>query len=418
MRVQSSGLRVERGTGARGPTPGNSQLSTLNSQRLTSLDVFRGATIAGMLVVNTPGTWEHAYPQLLHADWNGWTYTDTIFPFFLFIVGVSMAFSFSRRLAEGAGRGALLLHTLRRAAIIFGLGLALNTLSFFLFHRTQVRILGVLQRIGVCFFFAALIYLLFGRRGLLPAAAVLLAVYWVLMTFVPVPGYGTGRLDVEGNLAAWLDRAILGAHTWKHNPGWDPEGLLSTLSAIATTLFGIAAGEWLRLPSGWSRKPGVRPSNLSGGPCGPPNPLAGLMAGGAIAFSLGLLWGTSFPINKNLWTSSYSLLMSGLAAMCLALCLWIVDVKGWKAWARPFVWLGTNAIALFVLSTLGALLLLWIKLTGDDGKRRSLYGTIYRTVFNHFADQRIGSLLFALCYLAVWTAIFGVLYRKRIFIKV
>lgn len=373
---------------------------THSSQRLVSLDVFRGATIAGMFVVNTPGTWEHAYSQLLHADWNGWTYTDTIFPFFLFIVGVSMAFSFSRRLAEGAGRGALLLHTLRRAAIIFGLGLALNTLSFFLFHRTQVRIPGVLQRIGVCFFFAALIYLLFGRGGLLPAAAVLLAVYWVLMTFVPVPGYGTGRLDVEGNLAAWLDRAILGAHTWKHNPGWDPEGLLSSLSAIATTLFGIAAGEWLRLPSGWSRK------------------LAGLMAGGAIAFSLGLLWGTSFPINKNLWTSSYSLLMSGLAAICLALCLWIVDVKGWKKCSKPFEWLGTNAIALFVGATLATLLLLWIKLTDHDGKRRSLYGTIFRTVFDHFADPRIGSLLFALSFCAAWMAVGAVLYRKRIFIKV
>jgi predicted acyltransferase len=373
---------------------------THNSQRLTSLDVFRGATIAGMFIVNTPGTWEHAYAQLLHADWNGWTYTDTIFPFFLFIVGVSMAFSFSRRLAEGAGRGALLLHTLRRAAIIFGLGLALNTLSFFLFHRAQVRIPGVLQRIGVCFFFAALIYLLFGRQGLVPAAAALLAVYWALMTFVPVPGYGTGRLDVEGNLAAWLDRAILGAHTWKHNPGWDPEGLLSSLSAIATTLFGIAAGEWLRIQSGWSRK------------------LAGLMAGGAIAFSLGLLWGTSFPINKNLWTSSYSLLMSGLAAICLALCLWIVDVKGWKKWSKPFEWLGTNAIALFVGATLATLLLLWIKLTGHDGKRRSLYGTIFRTVFDHFADPRIGSLLFALSFCAAWIAVGAVLYRKKIFIKV
>ena len=378
----------------------NSQLITDNSQRLVSLDVFRGATIAGMLVVNTPGTWEHAYPQLLHAEWNGWTYTDTIFPFFLFIVGVSMAFSFSRRLAEGAGRGTLLLHTLRRSAIIFGLGLALNTLSFLLFHRSQVRIPGVLQRIGVCFFFAALIYLALGPRGLVPAAAVLLAVYWALMTFVPVPGYGTGRLDVEGNLAAWLDRAILGAHTWKHNPGWDPEGLLSSLSAIATTLFGIAAGEWLRLPSPWGRK------------------LAGLMAGGAIAFSLGLLWGTAFPINKNLWTSSYSLLMSGLAAVCLALCLWIVDVKGWKKWSRSFEWLGTNAIALFVGATLATLLLLWIKLTGHDGKRRSLYGTIFRTVFDHFADPRIGSLLFALSFCAAWMAVGALLYRKRIFIKV
>ena len=378
----------------------NSQLITDNSQRLVSLDVFRGATIAGMLVVNTPGTWEHAYPQLLHAEWNGWTYTDTIFPFFLFIVGVSMAFSFSRRLAEGAGRGTLLLHTLRRSAIIFGLGLALNTLSFLLFHRSQVRIPGVLQRIGVCFFFAALIYLALGPRGLVPAAAVLLAVYWALTTFVPVPGYGTGRLDVEGNLAAWLDRAILGAHTWKHNPGWDPEGLLSSLSAIATTLFGIAAGEWLRLPSPWGRK------------------LAGLMAGGAIAFSLGLLWGTAFPINKNLWTSSYSLLMSGLAAVCLALCLWIVDVKGWKKWSRSFEWLGTNAIALFVGATLATLLLLWIKLTGHDGKRRSLYGTIFRTVFDHFADPRIGSLLFALSFCAAWMAVGALLYRKRIFIKV
>jgi predicted acyltransferase len=384
------------------PQSGDQRLTEAHRSpdRLTSLDVFRGATIAGMLVVNTPGTWEHVFPPLLHADWNGWTYTDTIFPFFLFIVGVSMAFSFSRRLATGDGRTALLFHTLRRAAIIFGLGLALNTLSFFLFHRAQVRIPGVLQRIGVCFFFAALIYLLFGRSGLLPAAAVLLGVYWALMTFVPVPGYGTGRLDVEGNLAAYVDRAVLGTHTWKHDPGWDPEGLLSTLSAIATTLLGVAAGEWLR-------------SRSSIGPR-----LAGLMGGGAVALSLGLLWNTAFPINKNLWTSSYTLFMSGLAAMCLAIVIWIVDVKGWKAWAKPFVWLGMNAIALFVASTLATLLLLWIKLEGDDGKRRSLYGTIYRTVFNRFSDQRIGSLLFALAFCAVWIAIGGLLYRKKIFIKV
>jgi predicted acyltransferase len=372
----------------------------LPSQRLVSLDVFRGATIAGMFIVNTPGSWDHAFPQLLHAEWNGWTYTDTIFPFFLFIVGVSMAFSFSHRLAEGADRGRLLLHTLRRAAIIFGLGLALNTLSFFLFHRAQVRIPGVLQRIGVCFFFAALICVLFGRRGLLPAAAVLLAVYWALMTFVPVPGYGTGQLDVAGNLAAYVDRAVLGSHTWKHNPGWDPEGLLSTLPAIATTLLGIFAGEWLRSSRDWNTK------------------LAGLAAGGAIAFSLGLLWGTSFPINKNLWTSSYSLLMSGLAAVCLALCSWVVDRKGWKAWSAPFQWLGMNAIALFVLSTLGTLFLLWIKLEGPDGKKRSLYGTIYRSVFDHFADARIGSFLFALTWCGLLTAVAWVLYRNRWFVKV
>jgi predicted acyltransferase len=373
---------------------------TRSPDRLFSLDVFRGATIAGMLVVNTPGTWEHVYPPLLHAEWHGWTYTDTIFPFFLFIVGVSMSFSFARRLAEGGGKSALLLHTLRRAAIIFGLGLGLNILSFFLFHRAQVRIPGVLQRIGVCYFFAALIFLAFGRRGLLPAAAILLAVYWAIMTFVSVPGYGPGRLDVEGNLAAYVDRAVLGSHTWKHDPAWDPEGPLSTLSAVATTLLGILAGEWLRIAAGWKAK------------------LVGLMGAGAVALSLGLLWGTAFPINKNLWTSSYSLFMSGLAAVCLAICLWIVDVKGWKAWAKPFVWLGMNAIALFVGATLATLLLLWIKVTGDDDKRRSLYGSIYRAVFNHFADQRIGSLLFALTFCAFWIAVGGLLYRRRIFIKV
>ncbi|HSP93656.1 MAG TPA: heparan-alpha-glucosaminide N-acetyltransferase domain-containing protein [Thermoanaerobaculia bacterium] len=396
MSLASKPTPPGRGQGE-GPTKA---AASLPSQRLVSLDLFRGATIAGMFVVNTPGSWEHVYPQLLHAEWNGWTYTDTIFPFFLFIVGVSMAFSFSRRLSEGGDRRALLLHTLRRAAVIFGLGLGLNILSFFLFHRAQVRIPGVLQRIGVCFFFAALIYLLFGRKGLLPAAAVLLAVYWALMTFIPAPGYGTGRLDVEGNLAAYVDRAVLGAHTWKHDPAWDPEGLLSSLSAIATTLFGILAGEWLRLRQGWGPR------------------LAGLMGGGAVGFSFGLLWSVSFPINKNLWTSSYSLLMSGLAAMCLALCLWIVEVKGWRTWAKPFVWLGMNAIALFVAATLATLLLLWIKLTGEDGKRRSLYGTIYRTVFDHFADQRVGSLLFALTFCAFWIAVGGLLYRKKIFIKV
>lgn len=368
--------------------------------RLEALDVFRGMTIAGMMIVNTPGDWDHAYPPLLHAEWNGWTPTDTIFPFFLFIVGVSMAFSFAARSKTGEGRSVLLLHTVRRAATIFFIGFGLNVLSFFLFHRKVVRIPGVLQRIGVCFLAAAILYLLFGPRGLLPAAAVLLSLYWALMTFVPVPGYGVGRLDVEGNLAAYVDRAVLKNHTWKHDPNWDPEGLLSTLPAVATTLFGIAAGELLRARRSW------------------PWRLGALMASGTLALSLGLLWNVSFPINKNLWTSSYSLFMTGMAAVILALCLWVVDVRGWRAWAKPFVWLGTNAIALFVLSTLATLLAIAVKITGPDGTRRSLYGTIYRTFFRHFADQRLGSLLFALAFLGIWVAVGALLSRRRIFIKV
>ncbi|HSS44568.1 MAG TPA: heparan-alpha-glucosaminide N-acetyltransferase domain-containing protein [Thermoanaerobaculia bacterium] len=370
------------------------------SERLSALDVFRGMTIAGMLVVNTPGSWDRVYAPLLHAPWNGWTYTDTIFPFFLFIVGVSMAFSFSRRLAEDGSRRNLFLHTLWRASVIFLLGLGLNFLSSLLFHRGHVRIPGVLQRIGLCFLLSALVYLLFGGRGVLPAAAVLLAGYWALMTLVPVPGYGKDRLDVGGNLAAYVDRTILSPHTWKHDPGWDPEGLLSTLPAVATTLLGVFAGELLRSARALETK------------------IRELIGAGWLAAGAGLAWGAVFPINKNLWTSSYALFMSGLAAASLAVCIYLVDVKGWKSWAVPFLWLGRNAIALFVGSVLATLLLLAIKLPGSDGKSHSLYAAIYRAVFDHFADARLGSLLFALAFCATWIGAAGLLYRKRIFIKV
>ena len=367
------------------------------ASRLLALDVFRGLTIAGMIVVNTPGSWTHVYPPLLHAEWHGWTATDTIFPFFLFIVGVSMAVSFARRRAQGASRREFFLHSVRRAAIIFGLGLALNVLSFFVFHREHLRIPGVLQRIGVVYLFAAGIFLAFGRRGVLATAILLLVGYWALMRFVPVPGFGAGRLDLEGNLAAYVDRAVLGAHTWK--PGWDPEGPLSTIPAIATALLGALAGEWIRSDTLKHR-------------------LMGLIFGGWLAVGVGLLWSLSFPINKNLWTSSYAVFMSGLAALLLALCIVIVDGKGWRGWARPFEWLGRNAIAAFVLSTLVTILILGVKLPGPDGKPRSLYATIYRTVFDRFADPRLGSLLFALAYLAIWIAVCGLLYRRRVFLKI
>ncbi|HMA17327.1 MAG TPA: heparan-alpha-glucosaminide N-acetyltransferase domain-containing protein [Thermoanaerobaculia bacterium] len=372
-------------------------LTTESAARLLALDVFRGLTIAGMIVVNTPGSWAHVYPQLLHAEWHGWTYTDTIFPFFLFIVGVSMAISFQRRRDQGASRRELLFHSVKRGLIIFGLGLTLNVLSFFLFHKEHVRIPGVLQRIGVVYLVAAAIFLAFRRRGVVAAAVVFLLGYWALMTLIPVPGFGAGRLDVVGNFAAYVDRLVLGSHTWK--PGWDPEGPLSTIPAVATTLLGALAGEWLISSKGKER-------------------VTGLLTGGAFATVLGALWGRVFPINKNLWTSSYSLFMSGLAAVSLALCLWIVDEKGWKGWARPFEWLGRNPIAAFVVSTLATILMLAVKFPGPEGKPRSLYATIYRTVFDRFTDARLGSLLFALAYLAFWVAICGLLYRKRIFVKI
>lgn len=341
-----------------------------------------------MIVVNDPGTWSSVYPQLLHADWDGWTYTDTIFPFFLFLVGVSMALSFGRRRAEGAGAAGLFRHAAARAAAIIAIGLALNLTSFFAFHKEHLRFPGVLQRIGVCVLVAGAIFLFGGARGAAGAAAALLVGYWALLA--------TGPLDPTGNLGARLDHAVLGAHTWK--AGWDPEGLLSTLPAIATTLLGTLAGERLR-------------SNARGR-------LRGLFAAGLLAAAAGLAWGRAFPINKSLWTSSYALLMSGLACASLAACAWAVDVCGWKRWAAPFLWLGRNAIAAFTLSTLGAIALIAIKVAGPEGKPRSLWTAIYRTVFDCFADPRLGSLCFALAYLAAWTLVFGALYRRRIFIKI
>ncbi len=352
-----------------------------------------------MIVVNNPGTWDHAYPPLLHAEWHGWTYTDTIFPFFLFIVGVAMAFSFGRRAAETSGRGRLVLHTLRRAAVIFFIGLGINALSIPLFHRAHLRIPGVLQRIAVCFLLSALVFLFGGKRGALAATAVLLLAYWGLMALVPVPGHGAGHYDLESNLATYVDRQVLGEHTWKHDPAWDPEGIVSTLPAIATTLIGLLVG--LRLASSAPLDRKVKDL---------------VVAGWAMGLA-GLAWNLVLPINKNLWTSSYALFMSGLASACLGVLLWIVDGKGWKTWSKPFEWLGSNALFLFVASDLVTILLIWIKLTGQDGKRRSLYGTIYRTVFDHFADPRLGSLLFALTYCAFWIAVAGFLFRKRVFIR-
>lgn len=358
--------------------------------RLDSVDALRGATIAGMIVVNNPGTWSAVYPPLEHAEWHGWTYTDTIFPFFLFTVGVSIALSLGGRRAAGASADALLRKTVIRSAVLFALGLLLNLAGFLAFHREHFRVPGVLQRIAVCVLAAGAIYLGTGARGAAWSSVALLLGYWALLS--------TGPLDPEGNLASRLDRALLGPHMYR--PAFDPEGLLSTLPAIATTLLGVLAGERLRSPSPAARK------------------VAALLGGGIAATAAGLAWGLVFPINKNLWTSSYALLMSGLAAIALGAGVAVVDVDRRRNWAAPFVWLGRNAIAAFLLSSLTAVALIAIKVPGPDGKPHSLWTTAYRALFDRFADPRLGSVLFALAYLAVWIAVFGLLYRKRIFVKI
>lgn len=343
-----------------------------------------------MIVVDDPGTWSAVYPPLLHAEWNGWTYTDTIFPFFLFLVGVSMALSFARRRAAGQTTATLLRHNVVRALILIALGLALNLAGYLAFHKEHLRFPGVLQRIGFCVLASGAILLLWGGRGAAWSAAALLLAYWGILS--------TGTLDPEGNVAARIDRAVFGAHTWK--PGWDPEGLLSTLPAVATTLLGVLAGERLRAKVSRRRK------------------ISELLAAGVLAAAAGALWGRVFPINKNLWTSSYALFMAGLAAASLGVCMAVVDAARWRRWVAPFLWLGRNAIAAFTLSTLGAIVLIAIRLGGPDGRPRSLWTAIYRTLFDRFTDPRLGSLLFALAYLALWTGVVGLLYRRRIFLKI
>jgi predicted acyltransferase len=341
-----------------------------------------------MVLVNNPGTWRAIYPPLRHADWHGWTLTDLVFPFFLFIVGVSIPLALGRRAREGAGRP-MLWRVLRRSVLIFALGIVLN--GFPWFEWATLRVPGVLQRIALCYLAAALVYLATGWRGQAVAAGGLLLGYWALMTLVPVPGYGAGDLGKAGNLAAYLDRALLGpAHLWQQAKVYDPEGLLSTLPAVATTLLGALAGGWLA--SG--RAPGVV--------------AAGLAGVGIATTVLGALWGLWFPINKALWTSSYAVLTAGLALVALALCHHLIEERGYRRWARPFAVFGINALALFFLSTLVARLL---SMSGLDR-------VLFQRVFQPWLPPVDASLAYALAYLAVWWALMWALDRRGLRLRV
>lgn len=361
--------------------------------RLASLDAFRGLTIAGMILVNNPGSWSHVYGPLRHAEWHGWTPTDLVFPFFLFIMGVALPFSFARRKERGDSRGRLWGHVARRSAILFGLGLFLA--AFPRFDFATLRIMGVLQRIGLVYLLAGTAYLFLGRRGRGVLLTALLLGYWLLLTQVPVPGYGAGDLSPAGNLGAYLDRLLLDGHLWRKD--WDPEGLLSTLPAVGSTLMGIFAGEWLR------KGPPALPRAL------------GLAGAGALGVALGWVWGTVFPINKPLWTSSYVVFTGGAAAVLLAVFYGLMEVRGSRGWAGPFVVYGMNAIAVFVASTLVAKILGWIRL-GPEGP--TLKGWLYTHLFASWAGPLNGSLAFALAYVLLWLGAMWLLYRKGIFLKV
>jgi predicted acyltransferase len=382
-------------TGARSALP----IATPTPSRLLSLDVFRGITIAGMLLVNNPGSWATVYPPLRHAEWHGWTPTDLIFPFFLFIVGVAMTFSFGKQLEAGAERGGVFLKAAKRAALLVLLGLILH--GFPSYDLSTIRIPGVLQRVGLAFLVAAPIVLWLGRRGQAVAAAALLLGYWAAMTLVPVPGHGAGVLEPGRDLGAYIDRAVFGtAHLWKQAETWDPEGLLSTLPAVGTVLLGVLAGHWVRAAGGAERK------------------AIGLLAAGSAGVAAGWAWGLVFPINKPLWTSSYVVFTAGLACWTLAACYWLVDVKGYRRWSHPFFLFGVNAIAAFFLSSLFARILTLIQWTDAAERTVTLKGYLYQTLFASWAAPVNASLLFALAYVGFWLAVMALMHRHRVYVKV
>jgi predicted acyltransferase len=365
--------------------------------RSLSLDVFRGVTIASMLLVNDPGTWSAVYPPLLHAPWHGWTFTDVIFPFFLWITGMALTLSTAKRISLGANRQGLMLHALRRSAIIFAIGLFLAGMPFF--HFSTIRIPGVLQRIAVCYLIATAIYLTAGIRGHILWTGALLTVYWLLMKLYPVPGYGAGILEKEGNFAQYIDSLLLSGHMWASSKTWDPEGIVSTLPAIATMLFGILTGHILRA----RRTPEEKTAWM-------------FFMGNALLFS-GAVMSLWLPINKNLWTSSYAVFMAGLAANVFAFFYWLIDVRGYRKWCLPLKIYGMNAITIFALSGLLGKTALLVKVTATDGSQISLWTYIFQLVFAPLASPINASLIFALAYVLLFFGLAWVMYRFKWFIK-
>jgi len=370
-----------------------------SNTRLVSLDVFRGLTIATMVLVNNPGSWAHIYWPLEHAEWNGWTPTDLVFPFFLFIVGVAIPLGLGRRLERGDAFRQLFFKIIYRTLAIFALGEVLAGFPYF--HLATMRIPGVLQRIAVCYFFASLIYLKTRPRTQVLIVVALLVVYCLLMKYAPVPGFGSGDLSKVGSLASYIDRTVFGPHVWRQAVVYDPEGLLSTMGALATTLFGVLAGSRLRCET---RTPIEK--------------VADLFIAGACCVMIGWAWNPWFPINKALWTSSYVFFTGGLALQMLALCYWLIDIKGYRAWARPFVVFGVNAIVLFVGTGVMGRLMGLIKLPTSDGKGISLQGWIYEHLFLSWAAPINASLAYAIVFILLWLGLMWILYWRKIIIKI
>ena len=398
------------------------------TSRLTSLDVFRGLTIIGMLIVNNPGDATTAFTELRHSPWHGWTIADLIFPFFLFVVGITTHLSLETRRRRGDDDAAIRRQILRRGSVIFVIGLLLNWFPFYQYgalpghpqpafidhvvgRLLELRLLGVLQRIGMAYIAAAFLAWHGSSRRILWTTVLLLLGYWLIMTLLPVPGEG-GAIglqlidDPARTLSAWVDRTTLdwshwgmGNHLWEQSRVFDPEGLLSTLPAVATALIGVLAGRWL----GATKSLGDR--------------LNGLFAAGALRTVAGLAWGAVFPINKNLWTSSYVLFTAGAACTTLATIAWLVDVRRRSRWTGPFVAFGLNPITAYVGAELTAVLLdSTIKLR-VAGRLQSVH-VLTHDALATWLPAPIASFGYSLLFVFGWYLVLRVMQRRRIVLKI
>jgi len=367
------------------------------NNRLLSLDFFRGFAVAGMILVNNPGSWAHVYPPLLHAQWHGWTPTDLIFPFFLFIVGVSISFALSGMQSKGIDKNVLYKKVFRRSIVIFALGLFLS--GFPLYELSELRIPGVLQRIALCYLFASIIFLNGSVKSQAIWTVALLLLYWAAMALFPVPGVGAGSFEKAANFSAWLDNILLPGHMWSQSVTWDPEGVFSTLPAISTTLFGVLTGHLLL-----GEKTDIEKTTR-------------LLSWGVLALTTGFIWSYWLPINKNLWTSSYAVFMSGMSMLLLGIAYYLIDIKGWRKGIKPFQVYGMNAITVFVLTGIIGRLLYLIKWQSGTNTI-TLKEWLMNTLFNLWLSPINASLAYALCFVFISYLAMYWLYRKNIFIKV
>jgi predicted acyltransferase len=367
---------------------------TAAGDHLSSLDAFRGLAIAGMILVNNPGNWNAVPESLTHANWDGCTLADVVFPFFIFIVGVALPFAFARRIGRGQERGALYGRIVRRTIILTALGIVLNAAASWP-DLAATRIPGVLQRIAIVYLAASLLMLHVSAAWRAVLAFALFVAHWAILTLVPFGGHGA-IVTHDVNLAAYLDRIVFGTHML--TPVGDPEGLLGTLPAIGTALVGTLAGEWMRTAIDERRR------------------VAGLVFGGMTALAAGLAWATVWPLNKPLWSGSYALFTAGLAAITFAACYMLIDVERTRAWAKPLVWLGVNPLAIYFASEL-VRNVIDREIGGAAAIKVRVFWDMIGPALDRFGAEW-ASFAFALLTLGVWTAVAGLLHWRGIRLRV